>query len=1214
MRRFSNPAGMAGGWIHNYSITANNIAAPQACLGGTTPAQAASMFTATAAAIALYNGGYPDPKNWLTTALIAKWGVDQLTKSGVSIALGKDTLQFVQQPNGVFTPPANCTATLTQNGSTYNMQQRHGNTFAFNSSGLLASIVDQYNQSLSLTYNASNWVSTVTDWKNRKFTFNYTGTPSRLTSVSDGTRTVSYGYSTTYNSKGDLTTLTDPDGNTSTYIYDTNHEITAYLDAQSRLVVNNIYDSQGHLTTQYTQGNTNKTWHIYWSGWQTTELDPANSETKYLYDDQGRLTSVVDPLGYKTSTCYDGQNHIAQTVSPLNETNRFIYDGNNNLIQSIDPLNFTNQFVYDNTNNLVKTIDPRGNISTFGYNAQFSLIGQTNGAGDFVNYVYTTSGALAGTLASRTDSGGTTTYGYDGTFGQLTNITYAGGLGGEGFANSSFGDVTNHTDARGFATIFQYNNRRQLTNSIAPTNLVTKIVYDPEGNVVSTTDSRGNVTSKTWSSSRDLLATTLPATAQGVPVVTNIYDNRDWLVGTLDPLQNTTLYSNDPDKRLTALTDPVMRTAAFVYDADGHKVATTNAAQEVTSQTWDARGSLLKLTDGAGHFSTRAYDTTGNQVFLTNRDGNVWQFKFDGANRLTNTISPLGRSTSLVFNHQGLPVTVTDPIGQTTTNSYDAKGRLTSRADKVGMITNGYDAADNLTNVVGNGLTNSWTYDAYNRVSTYKDVYGNLIQYRYDADGNLTNLVYPGGKNVYYTYDSNNHLTQVKDWSGRTTAIAYDLAGKMTSIARPNGTQRTISYDAAGQATSILEANALGSPIALFHYNWNNAAEVQWELAAPLPHSTNALPTRTMTYDADNELAKVDNNNVVVDYDGNLTSGPLTNDTFAAYTYDARNRLLNAGGVTNAYDAMNNRIGQTYGTNLVVYVVNPNAKLPQVLMRVKNGMTNYYIYGAGLLYQVTETATSTNTLTYHYDYRGSTVALTDDTGTNVTDRIEYSAYATMTYRAGTNDTPFLFNGNYGVMIDPNGLLYMRARYYSPYLCRFLNPDPLSFSGGMNFYAYVNGNPVSLVDPFGLFRWGQFFTGISELAGGIAAVAAATGGEIVSGGLATVVAGYVGVGGVTVGAHGIADIIASFSSNEQFAEGIQNQPSNPAAIIGNAVGGKAGQEFGNNIDAALNFSSDIKDIVNPKTINDLNQGMLSLINDSLSKAKDLMDSSQKEKIQ
>ena len=262
-----------------------------------------------------------------------------------------------------------------------------------------------------------------------------------------------------------------------------------------------------------------------------------------------------------------------------------------------------------------------------------------------------------------------------------------------------------------------------------------------------------------------------------------------------------------------------------------------------------------------------------------------------------------------------------------------------------------------------------------------------------------------------------------------------------------------------------MEETAIGFPIALFRHNWNANATMQWEFAAPLPH-TNAPPPRTMTYDDDNRLATVDSSSVTLDSDGNLISGPLTNDTFATYTFDARNRLINVGGVTNAYDPAGNRVAQAYGTNSVAYVVNPNAKLPQVLMRMKNGVTNYYVYGAGLLYQVTETATATNTLTYHYDNRGSTVALSDDNG-NVTDRYEYSLYATMTYHAGTSDTPFLFNGRYGVMTDPNGLLYMRARYYNPFLCRFINADPTGFSGGMNFYAYANGNPVSLLDPFGL---------------------------------------------------------------------------------------------------------------------------------------------------
>ncbi len=56
------------------------------------------------------------------------------------------------------------------------------------------------------------------------------------------------------------------------------------------------------------------------------------------------------------------------------------------------------------------------------------------------------------------------------------------------------------------------------------------------------------------------------------------------------------------------------------------------------------------------------------------------------------------------------------------------------------------------------------------------------------------------------------------------------------------------------------------------------------------------------------------------------------------------------------------------------------------------------------------------------------------------------------------------------MTDPNGLLYMRARYYNPYLCRFINADPSGFKGGLNMYAFANGNPVSYLDPFGLYGY------------------------------------------------------------------------------------------------------------------------------------------------
>ncbi len=66
--------------------------------------------------------------------------------------------------------------------------------------------------------------------------------------------------------------------------------------------------------------------------------------------------------------------------------------------------------------------------------------------------------------------------------------------------------------------------------------------------------------------------------------------------------------------------------------------------------------------------------------------------------------------------------------------------------------------------------------------------------------------------------------------------------------------------------------------------------------------------------------------------------------------------------------------------------------------------------------------------------------------------------------------------------DGNGLYYMRARYYSPEIRRFINQDIVTGiienSQSLNRYAYCQGNPVNYFDPFGLEPC-EFFTGLGH---------------------------------------------------------------------------------------------------------------------------------------
>ena len=553
------------------------------------------------------------------------------------------------------------------------------------------------------------------------------------------------------------------------------------------------------------------------------------------------------------------------------------------------------------------------------------------------------------------------------------------------------------------------------TNALAE---VTTYDYDDNSRLVKIIDALEHVTKLGYDDSGRLVSVTNPLGH----TQTLEYDAADNLLKRFDALENSSHFEYNELNRLVESVDPLDRITKFDYDDLNRSVSSVDALQGESKQGFDA---------------------DGNQASLTDPNSNTTQFEFDLNGNLVQETLATADKVKYTYDARDLLKTVTNGRQQQRAFVYDVLDRLESWTDPDGSVAYTYDNNGNVLTVVDPSGTISREFDALNRVTKYIDARGNVLQYAYDKVGDLVGLTYPDNKLVAYEYDAAGQLIKVTDWADRVTVYTYDENGRLISTLRPNGTLLTRSYDDAGQ---LLRQDDVVS----FEFNYDAAGNIVAERTNPEADPEINLE---MTYQAANRLATVADEVVEFDADGNMVLGVVNQ-------FDSRNRLVQAGDVVYSYDAENQRIG----VNQTQFVVNSQPALSQVLVKEENGQKTFYIYGLGLIGQEVDGEYTS----YHFDYRGSTVALTDSSG-QVTENFQYSPYGLL-LSGDSSKTPFLFNSMYGVMADSNGLYYMRARFYSPEIRRFINQDILlgSISEGqtLNRYAFVTGRPVSFIDPFG----------------------------------------------------------------------------------------------------------------------------------------------------
>jgi RHS repeat-associated protein len=128
-------------------------------------------------------------------------------------------------------------------------------------------------------------------------------------------------------------------------------------------------------------------------------------------------------------------------------------------------------------------------------------------------------------------------------------------------------------------------------------------------------------------------------------------------------------------------------------------------------------------------------------------------------------------------------------------------------------------------------------------------------------------------------------------------------------------------------------------------------------------------------------------------------------------------------------------------------------------------------FTTAVLFLKTKNSKDQNTVAYyHHDHLGTPIQATDRSGIVVWSA-QYNAFgkASITTPTATEDKPVIesslrFPGQ--TEDAETGLYYNWHRYYDPELGRYVTADPIGLDGGVNFYAYVGGNPVYLIDPLG----------------------------------------------------------------------------------------------------------------------------------------------------
>lgn len=522
----------------------------------------------------------------------------------------------------------------------------------------------------------------------------------------------------------------------------------------------------------------------------------------------------------------------------------------------------------------------------------------------------------------------------------------------------------------------------------------------------------------------------------------------------------------------------------------------TVGPDRITRYTYDAKDRMLTEVRAYGtsvQQTNATYTRTGSGAVtsITDARGNYTSLDYDGFMRLKSQHFPSKTTTGVAsttdyeqygYDDNGDRTTARRRDGQTITYYYDNLRRLIRTQYPAGTIADVYRDYDlrNLQlyarfgSTTGPGITT--TYDGFGQVASSSTNQSGAVwtlSYQYDADGDRTQVTYPGGSYFTYQFDGLDRLSVIKE-SGTTTlvAVTYDTQGRRSNLARGSGvTSTTYGYDGISRLQTLTQ-NLDGSGTTNDEtrtFSNNPASQI---ITRQLSNSLYAYPVsnsanKTYTVNGLNQYTQItQSGSVSPTYDDR---GNLTADGISGYSYDIENRLLSATTLAT-------------GTTKAILTYNPLGRLYQV---TSGGVTTRFLYdgdslvaeydGSGnvlrryvhgdridepLVWYEGSTVGAATRRYLHADHLGSITAIAGNAGAT----LEVERYDPYGVPGIGNTSRFQYTGQ--IRLPEIGLFYYKARFYDATLGRFLQTDPVGYESDLNIYAYVGNDPTNGIDPTG----------------------------------------------------------------------------------------------------------------------------------------------------